>query len=169
MLTLTVYGGTSMDIPQIRKLNPALKTFLKRFDDCFPRKDTRAHLPVYISGQLSDLPETSVEPIALNAGVPPRTLREFLSRHRWDQDRLRDKFQEVVRDEHAGPHSIGIFDETSDVKKGDKTPGVQRQWRGAVGKKVKSRFFQWFSPYSSFLWRCCIKGFGGPVNFGILG
>ena len=29
-----------------------------------------------------------------------------------------------------GPHSIGIFDETSDVKKGDKTPGVQRQWCG---------------------------------------
>jgi hypothetical protein len=35
-----------MDITQIRKLKPALKKFLKRFDDCFPRKDTRAHLPV---------------------------------------------------------------------------------------------------------------------------
>ena len=29
---------------------------------------------VYVSGQLSDLPEKSVEPIALNAGVPVRTL-----------------------------------------------------------------------------------------------
>src|SRR5215212_10292319 len=35
----------------------------------------------------------------------------------------------------AGPHSIGILDETSYVKKGDKTPGVKRQWCGAVGKK----------------------------------
>ena len=34
-----------------------------------------------------------------------------------------------------GPTPIAIFDETSDVKKGDKTPGVQRQWCGAVGKK----------------------------------
>ncbi len=51
-----------MDIPQIRKLKPKLKKFLKRFDDCFPRKDTRAHLPVSISGQLSDIPEKSVEP-----------------------------------------------------------------------------------------------------------
>ena len=34
-----------------------------------------------------------------------------------------------------GRHSIGIIDETSDVKKGDKTPGVQRQWCGKVGKK----------------------------------
>jgi SRSO17 transposase len=124
-----------MEIPQIRKLKAKLQRFLKRFDDCFPRKDTRAHLPVYISGQLSEIPEKSVEPIALNAGVPPRTLQEFLSQHRWDQDRMRDNLQAIVRDDHAGPNSIGIFDETSDVKKGDKTPGVQRQWCGSVGKK----------------------------------
>ena len=124
-----------MDIAQIRKLRPKLRQFLKRFDDCFSRKDTRAHLPVYISGQLSDIPEKSVEPIAINAGVPVRTLQEFLSQHRWDQDRARDRLQHIVRDEHAGPHSIGIIDETSDLKKGDKTPGVQRQWCGAAGKK----------------------------------
>ena len=123
-----------MDIAQLRKLRPALRKFLGRFEDCFPRKDTRAHLPVYIAGQLSDIPEKSVEPIALNAGVPVRTLQEFLSQHHWDHDLARDRLQAIVRDEHAGPHSVGIFDETSDVKKGDKTPGVQRQWCGAVGK-----------------------------------
>jgi SRSO17 transposase len=123
-----------MDIPRLRKLKPALKKFLKRFDDCFPRKDTRSHLPVYISGQLSDLREKSVEPIAINAGVPVRTLQEFLSQQHCDHDRARDRLQHIVRDEHAGPNAIGVFDETSDVKKGDKTPGVQRQWCGAVGK-----------------------------------
>ena len=123
-----------MDVQQIRKLRPKLRKFLTRFDDCFPRKDTRAHLPVYVSGQLSDIPEKSVEPIALNAGVPVRTLQEFLSQHAWDHDKARDRLQHVVRDEHAGPNSVGIFDETSDVKKGDKTPGVQRQWCGAAGK-----------------------------------
>lgn len=123
-----------MDIPQIRKLKPKLGQFLKRFDDCFPRKDTRAHLPVYVHGQLSDIPEKSVEPIAINAGVPVRTLQEFLSQHVWDDDRARDRLQHIVRDEHAGPNAVGVFDETSDVKKGDKTPGVQRQWCGAVGK-----------------------------------
>jgi SRSO17 transposase len=76
MLPFKVYGGTSMDAQQIRKLKPRLRQFLKRFDSCFPRKDTRGHLPIYISGQLSDIPEKSVEPIAINAGVPPRTLQE---------------------------------------------------------------------------------------------
>jgi SRSO17 transposase len=124
-----------MDVQQMRKLKPKLKQFLEEFDGCFPRKDTAAHLPVYISGQLSDIPEKSVEPIAINAGVPPRTLQEFLSQHKWDEDQARDRVQQIVRDRHAGPHSIAILDETSDVKKGDKTPGVQRQWCGAVGKK----------------------------------
>jgi SRSO17 transposase len=123
-----------MEVQQFRKLRPRLRRFLKRFDDCFPRKDTRAHLPVYVSGQLSEIPEKSVEPIAINAGVPVRTLQEFLSQHAWDHDQARDRLQQVVRDEHAGPNAIAVFDETSDVKKGVKTPGVQRQWCGAVGK-----------------------------------
>jgi SRSO17 transposase len=32
------------------------------------------------------------------------------------------------------PPYDGIIDETSDVKKGDKTPGVQKQWSGRLGK-----------------------------------
>lgn len=124
-----------MDAEQIRHLKPKLTKFLGRFDDCFGRKDTRDHLPVYIEGQLSDLPEKSVEPIALNAGVAPRTLQEFLSQLKWDHGRMRDRVQEIVCTEHAGPTSIGILDETSLVKKGDKTPGVQRQWCGTSGKK----------------------------------
>src|SRR4051795_11768529 len=131
MLVSKAYGDASMNIPQIRSLKPKLKKFLKRFNACFPRKDTRAHLPTYISGQLSDIPEKSVEPIAINAGVAPRTLQEFLSQHHWDQDQLRDDLQGVVRDEPAGPHPVGIFDETSVVKQGDKTPGVRRQWCGS--------------------------------------
>ena len=124
-----------MDAKQMRQLRGKLRRFLGRFEDCFGRRDTRAHLPVYIKGQLSDLPDKSVEPIAVKAGVAPRTLQEFLSQLQWDDDCMRDRVQEIVRDEHAGPHAIGIIDETSFVKQGDKTPGVQRQWCGTIGKK----------------------------------
>jgi SRSO17 transposase len=123
-----------MDAREFRLLEAEFTAFLDRFADCFGRRDTRAHLGVYVRGQLSDLPEKSVEPIALESGVAPRTLQEFLSQHRWDEDRLRDRAQHIVATDHAGPHSIGIVDETSDVKKGDKTPGVQKQWSGRLGK-----------------------------------
>ena len=124
-----------MDAQQIRGLQPMLARFLRRFDDCFARKDTRAHLSVYVSGQLSDLPRKSVEPIALAADVPVRTLQEFLSQHRWQEDLARDRLQQIVATEHAHPHSVGIIDETSFVKQGHKTPGVQRQYLGTVGKQ----------------------------------
>ena len=42
-----------MDVQELRRLKPKLNKFLRNFDDCFGRKDTRSHLPVYITGQLS--------------------------------------------------------------------------------------------------------------------
>jgi len=123
-----------MDVDQIRSLEPKLVKLLDHFHDCFGRKDRRAHLGVHVRGQLSDLPDKSVEPIALDAGIAPRTLQEFLIQLRWQEDRLRDRLQQLVAAEHQGPHTVGIFVEMSDPKKADKTPGVQKQWCGRLGK-----------------------------------
>jgi SRSO17 transposase len=128
-------GGSRMDVDQIRALQPRLEEYLARFDDCFARRDTREHLDTYVQGQLSDLAQKSVEPMALAAGLPPRTLQEFLARYKWDENALRQRLHRIVARDHACPHGIGLIDETSDAKKGVKTPGVQRQHCGAVGKK----------------------------------
>ncbi len=127
-----------MDAQQIRSLEPMLAAYLNRFSDCFARRDTRDHFPVYVRGQLAELPRKSVEPIALAAGVPVRTLQEFLTHLEWDEDRMRQCVAEIVAAEHAHREPIGIIDETGWVKKGDKTPGVQRQYCGAVGKQENS-------------------------------
>jgi SRSO17 transposase len=124
-----------MDAAQIRSLKPELRMFLQRFDDCFQRSDTRGHLSVYVEGQLSDLPRKSCEPIADAQGIAPRTLQQFLSLLDWDHGLMKTKLQQLVAEEHASPHSIGIIDETACPKKGEKTPGVQRQWCGATGKQ----------------------------------
>ncbi len=123
-----------MDADPIRRLKPMWSQFVRRFHGCFARPETRAHLPVYVEVELSDLPRKSVEPIALQAGVAPRTLQEFLSLLKWDEDRMRDRLEEIVAAEHAGRRALGVIDETSWVKKGDKTPGVQRPWWRALGK-----------------------------------
>jgi len=123
-----------MDAKQIRGLKPRLARYLGEFDDCFFRPETRSYFSTYVGGQLSDLGEKSCEPIAVAAGIPPRNLQEFLAAYKWDENRARDRLQELVVRDDAGPHAVGIIDETSDVKQGDKTPGVQRQWCGTRGK-----------------------------------
>jgi SRSO17 transposase len=124
-----------MDAGEIRRLKPKMQRYLREFRDCFGRSDTRRHLGTYVAGQLSKLDRKSVEPIALAARVPPRTLQQFLNSLEWDQEQLIDTLQWRVARAHTSQHSIGIVDETSCPKKGDKTPGVQRQWCGATGKQ----------------------------------
>ena len=124
-----------MEAREIRRLGPHLKRYLEQYADCFARKDTRRHLTTYVRGQLSDLPRKSVEPIALHAGVAPRTLQNFLSLLSWDQERMRTRVAEIVVGDHSHPCAVGILDETSDDKNGSKTPGVQRQWCGSLGKE----------------------------------
>lgn len=116
-----------MDAKQIRSLNPLLRKYLARFDDCFQRSDTRGHLWSYVSGQLSDLPRKNCEPSADAQGILPRTLQQFLSLLDWDHHLMKTKLQQLVAAEHASEHGIGIIDETACPKKGEKTPGVQRQ------------------------------------------
>jgi SRSO17 transposase len=111
-----------------------LDRFLDRFGSCFGRRDCRALLPIYVRGQLSELPRKSVEPIALAAEISPRSLQQFLSEHQWDHEQARAQALAIVAAEHGGPGGVGIFDETSFVKRGVETPGVQRQWCGTLGK-----------------------------------
>jgi len=134
-----------MTAEQIAALGPAFTAFTRSFSSCFPRSDTRRHLATYGRGLLSDLARKSVEPIALASGTAVRTLQEFLTHHVWDHDRLRNQLQRrIVRDHLPAPGAarpgapglgvIGLIDETGVAKKGDKTPGVQRQYCGRAGK-----------------------------------
>jgi SRSO17 transposase len=111
-----------------------LNKYLGQFDDCFSRSEPAENLHVYVGGQLSDLPRKSIEPMASRAGVPPRTLQQFLSLADWDDQRMAQRHIQIIADEHSHPMSIGVLDETGHPKKGDKTPGVKRQYCGASGK-----------------------------------
>ena len=123
-----------MDASMILRIKPELTRFLHQFDGCFGRVTTRRYLDLYIEGQLSDLPRKSIEPMADAFGEPPRNLQEFLGLFRWDEQGVRDELQQHVARRHAHPQSVGVIDETSFVKKGNKTACVQRQHCGAVGK-----------------------------------
>jgi SRSO17 transposase len=132
-----------MTVEQISSLTPAFTAFVSSFRPCFARRDTFAHLETYCRGLISDLPRKSVEPMALAAGAAVRTLQEFLTDHVWDHDAMLARTQRRIVEQHLPAPGdspvdelgvVGIIDETSVAKKGDKTPGVQRQYCGASGK-----------------------------------
>jgi len=123
-----------MTADQIRSLQPALAALLERFRPFFPRQTTFSHWHKYLAGLMADLKRKSIEPIALAAGVPVRTLQEFLAFFVWDEDRVRNALQQLVADEHECADAIGVLDASAHVKQGRKTPGVQRQWCGEAGK-----------------------------------
>ena len=79
-----------MTVDQMESLRTTLSEFLEEFADCFGRCEPRGKLAKYVRGQLSELPRKSAEPMALAAGIKPRTLQEFLSSDESDQDRLRE-------------------------------------------------------------------------------
>src|SRR5258706_12645356 len=123
-----------METQELRRLRPALKRFVSQFDDCIKTAPSREHLRTYLNGQLGPLERKSIEPIVLEAGVHPRNLQEFLSIHRWHDRGAGRTLRELVRRDHFDPDAIGVIDETSFAKKGDKTAGVQRQHCGSTGK-----------------------------------
>ena len=124
---------------QIEQLGPAFADYLRQFLFCCDYTQTFHLLEVYCKGLLSDLPRKSAEPIALAAGTAVRTLQEFLKDHAWSHAAVRDALQRhVAAALGALPAddlgTVGVVDETATVKKGTKTPGVQRQWCGERGK-----------------------------------
>jgi SRSO17 transposase len=85
------------------------------------------------------LPRKTAEPLAKYAVTAPRCLQQFLKVCLWDHDGLSDGIQQTllatVANLPADPvGTVAILDETSALKKGTKTPGVQRQYLGCVGK-----------------------------------
>lgn len=124
---------------QIAGLSSAFGSYLGRYRDCFLQDRTAKHFDDFCRGLLSDLPRKSAEPIALAAGTAVRTMQEFLTVARWDHLLARDTLQHHIADTLATlPRDtlgiVGVIDETSALKKGTKTPGVQRQYLGCVGK-----------------------------------
>ncbi len=123
-----------MTLEQIRALGRKLTLFLALFADCFGRRDARALLQVYVKGQLSSVHRKNAEAIALEFNTAPRTLQRFLESIKWDEERLRDRCQQIIIKDHAHTEAIGCVDESGTTKSGKHTVGVGRQYNGNRGK-----------------------------------
>jgi SRSO17 transposase len=123
----------------VQAVGPEFTAFLRPFERFFDNPGTLQHFRNYTRGLLTDLDRKTAEPLAKYAGTPARCLQQFLKACLWDHDGLTDAVQQTVHaavaELPADPvGTVGILDETSALKQGTKTPGVQRQYLGCAGK-----------------------------------
>lgn len=122
-----------MDGRAVASLAPALERYIEDFSPCFKRRSTFRHFRNYLLGLMADMDRKSIEPIALATGTAVRTLQEFLAFFAWDHVRINRMLLDRVS-RRCPEGGIGVIDGSGHAKRGDKTPGVQRQYCGETGK-----------------------------------
>jgi SRSO17 transposase len=101
----------------------------------FGRVEPRRRFAAFLDGMLAELSRKNCWTIAEHAGeAGPGGMQHFLNRAVWDTDGVAADLREFVVDHLGEPDAVLVIDETGDVKKGDRTVGVQRQYTGTAGR-----------------------------------
>ncbi|MGH8837577.1 MAG: IS701 family transposase [Actinomycetes bacterium] len=101
----------------------------------FTRYEPVRHAAALMLGMLSGLERKNCWTVAEHRGdATPDGLQHLLARARWDAGAVRDDLRDYVIDAFADADAVLVVDETGDVKKGDQSVGVQRQYTGTAGR-----------------------------------
>ncbi len=121
-----------------------LAEYAALFAPDFHRKDQARWSEAYLRGLLQDGDRKSVEPLVRRIQLPPQcqcmdpiqAVQHWLNQGMWEPDRVTAHYRAVMADTFASDEGRFIFDDTSFVKQGTHSVGVQRQYCGALGKKA---------------------------------
>jgi SRSO17 transposase len=102
---------------------------------CFSRSETRNRARTYLGGLLSPIERKNGWQLAEEAGQStPYSMQYLLDRAVWDAEQLRDVLRGYVSETIGEADGMLVIDETGFLKKGVKSVGVQRQYRGTAGR-----------------------------------
>ena len=90
---------------------------------------------MYLTGLLAPVERKDGWQLAEAADdVTPDRMQRLLNKARWDADEVRNDLRAYVMEHLGRPDGVLIVDETSFVKKGVRSAGVQRQYSGTAGR-----------------------------------
>jgi len=112
-----------------------LEELIHRYQMVFENKVQRKYFAAYVRGLLGPAERKSVEPIALEQGVPVLALQRFIGQAPWDDERLLTQHGQDVQATLGAGHGVLVLDSTSAPKRGEHSVGVKRQWCGQLGKE----------------------------------
>jgi SRSO17 transposase len=129
-----VAAGHSVEVDPAR-WQAGLEELLGRVAGRFRRVEPRRYARALVLGLLANLPRKNCWTIAEHAGqATPDGLQHLLAGAVWDHDAVRDDVRDYLVEHLADPEAVLVVDETGDLKKGNTTVGVQRQYTGTAGK-----------------------------------
>jgi SRSO17 transposase len=112
-----------------------LAELLLRIGGRFARVEPRRRMRDYVHGLLGPVGRKNGWQLAEYAGhATPDGLQHLLSRSRWEADEVRDDLHAYVAEHLGADNGVLIIDDTSFVKKGVTSAGVQRQYSGTAGR-----------------------------------
>jgi len=121
-----------VDDHDARKLLERFGTFVDQFGVCFNRRPQRAAARRYLDGLFNDSERKSMQAMHGRLSDPAtyQALQHFVTDSPWEADALWARLRAV------GPPREGLLavDDTGLPKQGRRSPGVQRQYCGALGK-----------------------------------
>ncbi len=120
------------DVPKFNIEKGDVKDFIHElqgfhgvFTECFHRSESRDHFYKYMVGQFSELERKSIEPIALNVeDGNVRPMQRFISDAEWDDDKILNKYHNIINEDMGTASGVLIFDESGFIKKGNDSIGV---------------------------------------------
>ena len=128
-------GDATLSVNMVVACRNRLTRFLQRYLPLFYRDEQRELARVVIQGHLSGLQRKTSEPIANLAGRPRKPVQHFVGQGKWDDDAIMAELRHHAREALADSTAVLVIDGSAFPKKGTQSCGVQRQWRGRLGKK----------------------------------
>lgn len=124
-----------MTLEELEQWQEAFEQFHARFADLFERSESREQAKKYLHGLLTTVSRKNSWQLAevVGDGIPDR-MQRLLYRVPWDANAARDRLQQFVIEMFADEEGIGVVDETSIPKAGNKSVGVAKQYCGTLGK-----------------------------------
>jgi SRSO17 transposase len=124
-----------LDAAVVTETVERMTEFLRPYAALFPRAEHGGHCHMYIEGRMRHLPRRTLEPIAVENGVPRRGLQRFVGAGAWSDDPLRDEMCRQIAVGTGARNGVLILDGSGFQKAGPHSVGTQKQWCGRLGKE----------------------------------
>lgn len=113
----------------------SFKTFMREYDSCFLRSETRDKATLYVRGVLADVQRKNGWQLSETLGLSdPHPLQRLLNEAKWEADVVQKRQREQVLSVLDDASGVLVMDESGFPKKGNQSVGVGSQYCGHSGK-----------------------------------